>query len=95
MKNIFQLAKLARRIPRRLRKAIKEMQRCVESDKPAAFRRVTALESQQRIIQMVATSRATMRPFRDATPHKKRKLQPAPGDMQEPRIPMVPAKEAA
>lgn len=76
MKNIFQLRKLARRIPRKLRKAKMELEHAgnlSDDHRRAAFRRVTSLESQQRILRAVSEARATLKPFRDATPHKKRK----------------------
>jgi hypothetical protein len=72
MKNIFQLAKLGRRIPRRLKIARKALAAVSEGTGPE-HRRVIALESQQRVLNMVADHRRTAKPFRDATPHKKRK----------------------
>jgi hypothetical protein len=74
MKTIFQLRKLARRIPRRLRKAKQQMDGAgTEGGRRAALSRVVAFESQQRVINLISESRRTAKPFRDATPHKKRK----------------------
>jgi hypothetical protein len=95
MKTIFQLAKLARRLPRKIRKAKQELhnaENLSEDHRKQALRRVLSLESQQRVVGIISERRKTAKPFRDATPHKKRK---APGDMQEPWVPAVPIKEAA
>ena len=74
MKTIFQLRKLGRRIPRRLRNAKAALERATAPKAvKAAHGQVVRLEAQQRAFNTVATHIATRRPYRDATPHKKRK----------------------
>jgi hypothetical protein len=46
-KNIFQLAKLSRRLPRRLRHARAELQRLINRDAPAAVLMPVALRAKQ------------------------------------------------
>lgn len=63
-------------MPRKIRKAKQELrnsENLSEDHQKAALRRVTALESQQRVLSMISEHRRTMKPFRDATPHAVRK----------------------
>lgn len=81
MKNITQLAKLARRIPRVVRRSMQKLAKKGLSDNEVKFYRgriVAASVAKQLLDQELIRRNIGGTPFRNATPHKKqRRLEAA------------------